>query len=119
MNLETEFPKFCDFHDGKGSVFADWHAALRTWIRNVRAFAPRSAPARVTELPGSERTHGTTGGGFRRAGDDSKLGTPSAARAQHGWCKAHPGRAAVSAAGLCSECRDAMLTDRGEAGDVH
>jgi len=63
----------------------------------------------VDETPGKHRRAGTTGGTFTRAGpQDPKLGAPSAARAMHGWCKTHPGRAAVSAAGLCGECRDSM-----------
>lgn len=35
VDLRAEWPKFCDFHDAKGSTFRDWPAALRTWIRNA------------------------------------------------------------------------------------
>lgn len=29
-----EFDKFSDYHRAKGSVFADWDASWRTWVRN-------------------------------------------------------------------------------------
>lgn len=39
VNLSIELPKFQDYHRAKGSTMKDWNAALRTWIRNARAFA--------------------------------------------------------------------------------
>ncbi|MFE6645699.1 helix-turn-helix domain-containing protein [Nocardioides sp. NPDC057772] len=50
IDLRDEWPKFCDFHDAKGSTFKDWDAALRTWIRNARTFS-RPGPARHTGNP--------------------------------------------------------------------
>lgn len=44
IDLKAEWPKFCDFHDARGSTFKDWGAALRTWIRNARTFARPNAP---------------------------------------------------------------------------
>lgn len=41
VDLRTEWPKFCDYHDAKGSTFKDWPAALRTWIRNAATFNAR------------------------------------------------------------------------------
>jgi hypothetical protein len=38
ISLSDEFPKFIDFHKAKGSVYKDWDAALRTWIRNSVKF---------------------------------------------------------------------------------
>ena len=38
ISLSDEFPKFIDFHQAKGSVYKDWDAALRTWIRNSVKF---------------------------------------------------------------------------------
>jgi hypothetical protein len=38
--LETELPAFIDHHRAKGSVFSDWQAALRTWIRNAARYGP-------------------------------------------------------------------------------
>ncbi len=38
VNLPAEWPQFCDYHRAKGSTFKDWHAALRTWIRNSAKF---------------------------------------------------------------------------------
>lgn len=43
VNVEAEFPKFCDHHDAKGSLFSDWQAALRTWTRNAARFAERGS----------------------------------------------------------------------------
>jgi hypothetical protein len=39
ISLDVELPKFTDYHRAKGSTMKDWDAALRTWIRNARAFA--------------------------------------------------------------------------------
>lgn len=38
VNLSAVFPQFADYHAAKGSKFVDWHAALRTWIRNDAKF---------------------------------------------------------------------------------
>ena len=43
VNLPAEWPQFCDYHHAKGSTFKDWHAALRTWIRNAAKFSKGSA----------------------------------------------------------------------------
>lgn len=40
VDLSKEFAAFTDFHKSKGSTFKDWDAALRTWLRNARKFAP-------------------------------------------------------------------------------
>ena len=46
VNLATEFASFTDYHRSKGSVFKDWNAALRTWLRNARRFQrPAAAQA--------------------------------------------------------------------------
>jgi hypothetical protein len=45
--LETELPAFIDHHRAKGSVFSDWQAALRTWIRNAARYGP------AKRVPGS------------------------------------------------------------------
>jgi hypothetical protein len=31
---KDEFERFADYHRAKGSVFANWDAAWRTWVRN-------------------------------------------------------------------------------------
>ena len=36
--LDNELPAFKDFHLSKGSVFKDWDAAFRTWMRNSLKF---------------------------------------------------------------------------------
>lgn len=43
VSLADEFPRFRDYHAGKGSLMADWDSALRTWLRNARRF--QRAPA--------------------------------------------------------------------------
>lgn len=44
VDLATEFATFTDYHRSRGSVFKDWDAALRTWLRNARRFQ-RPTPA--------------------------------------------------------------------------
>ncbi len=44
------FEAFCDYHLKKGSRFADWDAALRTWIRNdTEKFNGKSSSSDVDE----------------------------------------------------------------------
>lgn len=38
VDLDTEFATFTDYHRSRGSVFKDWDAALRNWLRNARRF---------------------------------------------------------------------------------
>ena len=64
--------------------FDRWHAAM------VAAGAAAGKPA---ARPAPQR-------------DESRLGAPSAAVNRNGWCKIHPGRAAVGTSGLCEQCRD-------------
>ena len=50
VNLNIEFQQFKDYHVAKGSKFVDWHAALRTWIRNSAKFGKPKQPARTGYL---------------------------------------------------------------------
>lgn len=36
--LSAELPKFRDYHAARGKPMKDWQAALRTWLRNAKAF---------------------------------------------------------------------------------
>lgn len=36
INVAIELEKFRNYHQGKGSVMADWQAAWRTWVGNAR-----------------------------------------------------------------------------------
>ena len=36
VSVAVELQKFADYHKGKGSVMADWQAAWRTWVGNVK-----------------------------------------------------------------------------------
>jgi hypothetical protein len=53
LDLHRECQRFIDHHDAKGSVFADWDAAFRTWLRNSVEFAKQrqggQAPAGPTD----------------------------------------------------------------------
>lgn len=39
VSLSAELPKFRDYHAARGKPMKDWQAALRTWLRNAKAFA--------------------------------------------------------------------------------
>lgn len=41
LNVHKEFAAFRDHHVAKGSVFKDWDAAFRTWLRNAVKFAAK------------------------------------------------------------------------------
>jgi hypothetical protein len=43
LNIHKEVAAFRDYHVAKGSVFKDWQAALRTWLRNSVKFSKRGA----------------------------------------------------------------------------
>ena len=47
VDVESELAKFADHHAAKGSVFADWHAAWRNWMRNAESWG-RTTAARAT-----------------------------------------------------------------------
>lgn len=42
VNLQAEFAQFKDHHTAKGTIFKDWPAAFRTWIRNAAKFKERT-----------------------------------------------------------------------------
>jgi hypothetical protein len=49
VDIDAELPKFCDHHTAKDSRFADWDAALRSWLRRsaeYQANSARASPAR-------------------------------------------------------------------------
>jgi hypothetical protein len=37
--LAEEFQRFCDYHRARGSVFRDWEAAWRNWMRKAVEYA--------------------------------------------------------------------------------
>ena len=43
LNVHKEFAAFRDHHTAKGSIFRDWQAAFRTWLRNAVKFAAKGA----------------------------------------------------------------------------
>ena len=55
VNLQAELANFLDHHTARGTVFKDWQAALRTWLRNAVKFsshAPASGRGRQSAAPG-------------------------------------------------------------------
>lgn len=52
--LSRELQQFRDHHSARGTTMLDWQAALRTWIRNARRFAPavqRAVPKQPDARP--------------------------------------------------------------------
>lgn len=56
--VDAEADRFRDHHDARGSTFADWDAAFRTWLGNVDRFKPAGSsrtalqpPARAGQAP--------------------------------------------------------------------
>ena len=43
LRMDDELEKFADHHKAKGSKFADWNAAFRTWCRNAEKFRLQAA----------------------------------------------------------------------------
>lgn len=41
LNVHKEFAAFRDHHTAKGSIFKDWQAAYRNWLRNAVKFAAK------------------------------------------------------------------------------
>ncbi len=42
VDLAEEMPQFIDHHTKNGTRFADWQAAIRTWVRNAKRFGGAS-----------------------------------------------------------------------------
>lgn len=42
VSLDEELPKFIDHHTGKGTLWRDWDASFRLWLRNAKTFSARS-----------------------------------------------------------------------------
>lgn len=54
IDLDHEIAAFTDYHRSRGSVFKDWDAALRTWLRNATKFKPRSRAAPAGNFMGAK-----------------------------------------------------------------
>lgn len=46
-DIDEEFEAFRDWHIGKGTVWANWHAVWRTWCRKGKRFADEKANGRA------------------------------------------------------------------------
>lgn len=44
LNLLQETEQFLDHHRARGTLFKDWTAAWRTWMRRAIIWAPRRGP---------------------------------------------------------------------------
>ena len=51
---DSEFERFRDYHVAKGSMFCDWEAALRTWLRNGKKFTEEKNPKSFVYKPPRE-----------------------------------------------------------------
>lgn len=54
VNLQAELANFMDHHTARGTVFKDWQAGFRTWLRNAVKFGQRA--------PGGGASRGQQGG---------------------------------------------------------
>ncbi len=54
VDLDEETEQFLDRHRGKGSVFKDWTAAWRTWMRNSIKFANERAAPQLALAAGAD-----------------------------------------------------------------
>lgn len=43
IDLQAELANFLDHHTARGTIFKDWQAAFRTWLRNAVKFGQRGA----------------------------------------------------------------------------
>jgi hypothetical protein len=48
VNVDRETEQFLDHHRAKGSVFKDWIAAWRTWMRRAASFQEQRATSRAS-----------------------------------------------------------------------
>ncbi|MDF1820714.1 MAG: hypothetical protein P1U64_04040 [Alcanivoracaceae bacterium] len=56
VSLAQELPQFKDHHAAKGTTMKDWHAGLRTWIRNAAKFAKQRQSTGVQQLSSADRS---------------------------------------------------------------
>ncbi len=54
VDLPYELEQFKDYHAAKGSLMADWQAALRTWIRNSAKFNKGKKPKQAGYITGDK-----------------------------------------------------------------
>jgi len=90
VSLSAELPKFRDYHAARGKPMKDWQAALRTWLRNAKAFArpaSQAGPPRMTRDEGRALAASTRLADFRNAvaadkglTDERTLEAPAVAR---------------------------------------
>ncbi|MHA7916026.1 hypothetical protein [Alloalcanivorax xenomutans] len=68
VSIHDQLPQFRDHHRAKGSTMKDWHAALNTWLRNVKKFGggARSSPGRHPTQPSTDYRAGVTSDGRLR-----------------------------------------------------
>lgn len=59
VTLSYEFDKFRDYHVAKRSLFVDWDAALRNWLRNAAQFSQRRMPSGQPSLNVADRRANT------------------------------------------------------------
>jgi epoxyqueuosine reductase QueG len=55
LDLKAETEKFLDWHRAKGSLFKDWNAAWRSWIRKAAEFNPNAVKSVTPAVSVNER----------------------------------------------------------------
>lgn len=66
VNLQAELANFLDHHTARGTVFKDWQAGFRTWLRNAVKFgqrAPIKRPSAHTGLATRNYSEGVNADG--------------------------------------------------------
>lgn len=49
--IKSQTERFLDHHRAKGTLFKDWTAAWRTWMRNFIEWNPKTAAAEDDDIP--------------------------------------------------------------------
>lgn len=117
VDLNAELEKFRDHHTAKGTVFKDWDAGFRTWLRNAKEFkrtpkftGTEAATARDRERrdePTVQRVASATETMARISGEALVLDRERQNRERvEAWCKANPEPAAALWADVRQEIGD-------------
>lgn len=57
VSADVELGAFTDYHKSKGSVFKDWDAAFRTWLRNAAKFNAGKSPPQPQQTTAAHRPY--------------------------------------------------------------
>lgn len=57
VSADVELGAFTDYHKSKGSLFKDWDAAFRTWLRNAAKFNAWKSPPQPQQTTAAHRPY--------------------------------------------------------------